>query len=76
MQHVGDNKITVKHRITVNLENSEFQALQRFASDVDRSLAWLGRKAIRDLLQREHVTEQLALRLATEDMSDKIHTSQ
>ena len=72
----GVNKIKVKNRITVNLEDSEFQTLQRLATDVDRSLAWLGRQAIRDFLQRERVSEQLTLRLATEDMSDKKHTSQ
>lgn len=41
-----------KHRITVNLDDDEYQALQRLALDADRSLAWLGRRAICDLIER------------------------
>lgn len=41
-----------KHRITVNLDDDEYEALQRLALEADRSLAWLGRRAICDLLER------------------------
>jgi len=41
-----------KHRITVNLDDDEYRALQRLALKVDRSLAWLGRRAICDLIER------------------------
>lgn len=51
----GGRKISAKNRITVNLEDDEYQALQQIAARVDRSLAWLGRRAIRDLLQRETI---------------------
>lgn len=44
--------MSAKNRITVNLEDHEYQALQLLAARADRSLAWLGRRAIRDLLQR------------------------
>lgn len=39
-----------KHRITVNLEENEYHALQKIAAGTERSLAWLGRKAICDLI--------------------------
>ena len=51
----GGRKISAKNRITVNLEDDEYQALQQIATRADRSLAWLGRRAIRDLLQRETI---------------------
>lgn len=38
--------MTTKHRITVNLGRAEYEALQRIAENADRSLAWLGRRAI------------------------------
>lgn len=41
-----------KHRITVNLDDDEYQNLQRLALEADRSLAWLGRRAICDLIER------------------------
>lgn len=44
--------MTGKHRITVNLEDDEYQALQRLATGSDRSLAWLGRRAICDLIRQ------------------------
>ncbi len=49
----GARRISAKNRITVNLEEAEYRALQQIAAKSDRSLAWLGRRAIRDLLQRE-----------------------
>ena len=51
--HTGDRLISAKHRITVNLEDADYQALLHIAAKSDRALAWLGRQAIRDLLQRE-----------------------
>lgn len=42
-----------KHRVTINLKQEEYQALQTIAARTDRSLAWLGRKAICDLLENE-----------------------
>ena len=71
MQHVprGGRHISAKNRITINLEDAEYNALQRIASRSDRSLAWLGRRAIRDLLQRESV--QLTLEFAEEDAASR-----
>jgi len=61
----GGRQISAKNRITVNLEDDEYQALQQMAIRADRSLAWLGRRAIRDLLQRESV--QMTLDFADGD---------
>lgn len=44
--------MTAKNRITINLEDSEYVALQKIARRTDRSLAWLGRKAICELLEK------------------------
>lgn len=49
--------MSAKHRITVNLEESEYAALQRIAEGTDRSLAWLGRKAICDFIKHCERTE-------------------
>lgn len=45
--------MSVKNRITVNLEDDEYRALLEISAKADRSLAWLGRHAICQLLQRE-----------------------
>lgn len=49
--------MSVKHRITVNLEDVEYEALQQIAQGTDRSLAWLGRKAICDFIERHQRAE-------------------
>lgn len=46
----GYAAVTTKSRITVNLEDDEYEALLKLSADTDRSLAWLGRRAICDLL--------------------------
>ena len=51
----GRRQISAKNRITVNLEAAEYRALQQIATRSDRSLAWLGRRAICDFLERESV---------------------
>ncbi len=45
--------MSTKNRITVNLEDDEYQALVKMAGEADRSLAWMGRLAICQLLQRD-----------------------
>jgi len=47
----------VKHRITINLENVEYEALQQMAQSTERSLAWLGRKAICDFIEQHQQAE-------------------
>lgn len=61
-----------KHRITVNLEDAEYEALQRIAEGTDRSLAWLGRKAICDFIeQREREEVPLLAGLADSNSRTK-----
>lgn len=65
MQIEGGLAMTVKHRITVNLDDDEYEALQRIAAGTERSLAWLGRRAICDFLeQRERADAPLLAGLA------------
>ena len=44
--------MSIKRRITVNLTEKEYDALQIIAARDDRSLAWLGRRAICDLIKQ------------------------
>jgi predicted DNA-binding ribbon-helix-helix protein len=44
--------MTAKHRVTVNLEDHEYEALNTIAREKRVSLAWLGRQAINELLVR------------------------
>lgn len=55
----------MKHRITVNLEDEEYRALQKLAVKTDRSLAWLGRQAICELITRKENIKQ--------DMPSTVH---
>lgn len=57
--------MAAKNRITINLDDAEYQALQRVANGAERSLAWLGRHAICTLLERvQDDHEQLTLPLS------------
>lgn len=49
----------MKYRITVNLEDEEYRALQDLAERTDRSLAWLGRRAICELITRKENTKDV-----------------
>ena len=63
----GASVMAAKHRITVNLDDAEYEALQRIAAGTDRSLAWLGRRAICDFIeQREHADAPLLVGLMSE----------
>ncbi len=54
-----------KNRLTVNLSDQEFSALVDLAEKAKVSKAWLGRKAIRELLERaQSEGQQLPLPLA------------
>lgn len=44
--------MTSKHRITVNLSDDEYDALELLAEKSKVSKAWLGRHAISSLLER------------------------
>ncbi len=53
--------MAAKNRITINLEDDEYEALLQVSEQQDRSLAWLGRQAISDLLKKESAQGQLRL---------------
>jgi predicted transcriptional regulator len=56
----------------VNLDNAEYEALQRITTDAERSLAWLGRRAIRDFTkQRERADVFLLPGLMAEETSGR-----
>jgi hypothetical protein len=56
---------TTKHRVAVNLDDTEFAELAAMADKHDVSLAWLGRQACLEFLSR-YRTEQLHLPLRLE----------
>lgn len=43
-----------KTRITIDLEQEEYKQLVRLKQNLDRSLSWLGRQAICDLLEKHN----------------------
>ena len=50
--------MAAKNRVTVNLEDEEYEALVDVAARTDRSIAWVGRQAIVEFLasqEREEV---------------------
>lgn len=49
--------MTAKHRVTVNLEDREYQELTVLSEANRISLAWLGRQAIIEFLER-HANEE------------------
>jgi hypothetical protein len=56
---------TTKHRIAANLTDAEFSELAAMAHKYDVSLAWIGRRAVLDFIDR-YRTEQLYLPLRQE----------
>ena len=59
--------MAAKHRVTVNLEDREYRELSALSDKHRVSLAWLGRQAIIELLERcEDEEVQLPLSLSSE----------
>ena len=68
----GMGNVAVTHRITINLEETEYEKLSALSSKNRVSLAWLGRQAIIDLLDN-HDNGQLALPIVMrEENKDRI----
>lgn len=44
--------MTAKNRVTINLTDEEYLALQQLAANEDRSMAWLGRQSIKAFLRQ------------------------
>lgn len=45
--------MATKHRVTINLDDDDFEALTRLSKTADRPLAYLGRMAVRRLVNAE-----------------------
>lgn len=60
-------QVAAKHRVTVNLEDPEYTELSALSDKHRVSLAWLGRQAIIEFLERYEKDElQLPLNLSSE----------
>lgn len=55
--------MAARHRVTINLESDEYRELSALSGKHRISLAWLGRQAIIDLLER-YRNEELQLPLS------------
>lgn len=49
--------MAAKNRVTVNLEDEEYEALVDVATRADRSIAWVGRQAIVEFLASQERME-------------------
>ena len=49
--------MAAKNRVTVNLEDGEYEALVDVATRADRSIAWVGRQAIVEFLVSQEKKE-------------------
>ena len=59
--------MAAKHRVTINLESNEYRELSALSDKHRVSLAWLGRQAIIELLERyRNEGLQLPLSLSSE----------
>ena len=64
---IAGDPVAAKHRVTVNLDDREYRELSALSDRHRVSLAWLGRQAIIDLLERcENEKLQLPLSLSSE----------
>lgn len=50
-----------KNRITINLSDAEYQTLVELSQKYDVSLAWLGRRALCDLVEQYRQTDEAQL---------------
>jgi hypothetical protein len=66
---------TSKHRLAVNLTDSEFAELAELATKYGVSLSWLGRKAILDFVER-YRSDQLRLPLSPESRRASLANAQ
>ena len=54
--------MAARNRVTVNLEDEEYEALVDVATRTDRSIAWVGRQAIVEFLASQERKEVPSLR--------------
>lgn len=60
--------MAAKHRITVNLEGDEYEALVAITKRSERSMAWVGRRAILDFIAAQERSE-IPLLVGTSDIN-------
>jgi len=54
--------VSAKRRITINLTDTEYIALSKLAERFQVSLAWLGRRALAELVEKyQHPSAQMPL---------------
>lgn len=70
VQHLGTKLMASKNRLSVNLSDSEFRELMALAEQSRVSMAWLGRQAIAEFLER-HKDAELQLPLALTNTAHK-----
>ncbi len=64
--------MTAKHRITINLIESEYEALLALSEKNRVSMAWLGRRAISEMLERyEKGESQLPLNAPPDEYTNE-----
>ena len=64
--------MAIKHRVSVNLAEEEYQELSVMADKYLVSMAWLSRQAIRDFLEQYRDEDlQLPLALNTEEQGPR-----
>ena len=54
-----------KCRVTIDLEEQEYELLTLLKNKLDRSISWLGRKAICDFINRERPSSSKHFEQAT-----------
>lgn len=63
---IGEIQVTSKHRVTINISGQEYSELSALSDRHRVSLAWLGRQAIIEFLDRcDKVELQLPLNLSS-----------
>ena len=64
---MAGNPVAAKNRVTINLEDREYAELSALSDKHRVSLAWLGRQAIIEFLERRESEDlQLPLNLSSE----------
>lgn len=67
LQQLGGSELAAKNRITTNLDEKKYEELTALSKKLDVSLAWLGRRAFADLLEKYNKGE-----IANEPTNNKL----
>lgn len=64
-------KMTAKHRITINMTEAEYTALSALAERLQVSMAWLGRRALGEMVKKYKTAGQLSMPFDTPSPKEK-----